>query len=354
MRLLPLVVFLFLCACKTVEAPAVQKTKVEEELATLKAEFTSKLAESVKAVSDTKDSVIAAKEAQLVVAADGLFAADQAFKTIIQPTRTDLIVNNYVNESWEALGRRVPSYEKLREIMERLHRELDESKTSLESLQKTHAIVVSENAKLANATRLQEQKLNEAEQARIDLERAKATAIEAKQTELNEVNGKVIAAEREKANDRVAIQKAKMKLSMAAGALSAIAIIVALFLPLFRPTSITAAIIFGVAAVGVWYLTAEVVLVIVIVGLLGLAGYIIWNKRKADKSLVEEEKLSDALVLAMEDVKAKSPKTWDATLKPIVKDRLSKYVTKDGKVSTEPDVALEAKVNKKLMKYEAK
>lgn len=345
-----LVCALLLSGCvHTKQNPFEVKLALEKKIEAMRTEFEEEAKRSEKAISDAKDSIIAAKDAQIVRATDGLYAADQAFRSILEPTRTDLIVNNYVNESWVSLGRLVPSYEQLQIITQRLHDELDENKTSMEALRKRHAATMAENQQLVDTTLAKVAELAALEKTKADLETTQAAALAAKQEELNAANNKRIAEEKARADDSTAIQKAKMKLSMAAGALAAVLLLGAIFSPFYKDKCAVAAAVFGVASVGVWYLTQEIVLGILAVGLLGIVVWTIWDKRKDAKALANEAAVNTDNIRAIQRIKEKAPDVYEATVKPELVEAHLKYVEdENGTVTKAPDPERIAFIDKRL------
>jgi hypothetical protein len=347
-----LVVMMAVTGCQTIKRQiaglVVDKGEREKEIAALKSEYEGKIEKKAVEVSSAKDKVIAGKDTQIAAASSGLFGADQTFKTITSPVRTDLIINNFVNESWVALGRQAPDYQTLTKINERVKLELDESRTSLSQLQINHQKVVSENQKLADQTRAFETALKRAEAEKSELAAKFSKDLVTKQGELLGVQNKLIALEAERANDRAAIQAIKTKFSMILGGLALLSLAGAVYSPLGKMELAVFAGLTGLAAVGIWWIQPFHVAIAAGVIVVGLVTWALIKYRK-------EEKIADAMVLTLQDLKTGSADVWENTVKPVVQERLKKYKTgANGKITTVVDPALEKEIDKKLAAYEAK
>lgn len=342
-------------ACTTNPASAlfVTRSAKEREIAGLRAEFATQM-DTLRSDHDRLvKSVTTAKDAQIAGAGNGLFAADAAFRTLLHPTRTDLIVNNYVNEAWTALGRPIPTYEQMEVIHKRLRDELDETKTSLEQLRVNHAAAVAQNQALAETTKKFESELRAVEEKRLRAEREFAGKLDAKQTELAGVLAKLADSEKERANERAALQALKTKFSIVLGIVALAAGACAIYLPVYRKESGAFAALCAAASIGIWWVqpwmigagVGAVLLVIFVVMAIKH-----WR----------QERLADGLVLANQRIKEKDPELWRTTLAPVVRDHLGKYREVEGegisgakpRTVVVPDSTMEALVDEKLKEYE--
>jgi hypothetical protein len=318
--------------CQTPEARGyIEKSKVERQIADLQAGFQQKLEQSNRNIITAKDEVIAGKDAQEQAATDALYGQSLVFASLVEPTRTDLILKNLSEEAWQALGRRMPSYQKMVEMNERIARELDEAKTSLEDLKRTHDAVIAQNAKLSDATQAALDKAAAAERAKNELKDAYERQVTDLQARLNAYNDKILALEKARA-DSVAARHAMMtKLSMGFGAIAAICIIGAVFLPVGKwQLAITAAVSLF-CSVAIWYLTGLVIACIAGAGLIAGVLFGIYQHRQKEKALsaaLEREKSAATDVYrAIQRVKENNPEAYATAVKPELVEAHLKYET---------------------------
>lgn len=322
----------------------VTRATQDKQMAALRGEYEGKLAANRTQTETATKAVIAAKDAQMVGAGGSLYAADMAFRSILAPTRTDLVINNRVNEAWTALGRPMPSAEDMLKEQRRLAEELDSTKTSLAQLQSNHAAAMAQNQALADATKKHAAELAAAEAARLAVVSEFSGKLDVKQREVIETQGRLIALEKERADDRAALQALKTKMSVVLGLVALAAIAGAVYLPVFRQQCGVFGAVCGLCSIGIWYLQPWHVAVGAGVGILGVIGWMVLKHSK-------EEKLSDSLVLAMNRVKEQSAETW-AKVSPVIADQLGKYVKRDGKTVVRPDPAMEHLIDSKLAEYQ--
>jgi hypothetical protein len=344
------VLALSLAGCNTIKTQLNSLTGAqaakEREIAALRVEYDGKIAAKAAEVSMAKDGVIAAKDGQMRAAANGLFGADSVFKSIVTPTRTDLITNNFVNESWAALGNQLPDQPTLLKINERIKTELDATKTSLADLQRSHAAAVAENVKLVDATKVWQDKVAAAEKARADLETSYRTQLDSKQQSVIALQQNIVALEKARADDAAAIQAMKTKASMILGGLSLLCVVGVIYSPVGKTGLIVLGTIAAGAAVLIWVIKVWMVLAAAGAAAAGLVVYALVAHRK-------EEKLADSLVLGLEDVKNGSSDLW-TKVAPIIDERLKKYVSKNGEIKTAEDPAMKALIDQKLVEYDQK
>lgn len=352
-RLLKTILFsvLFLClsACNTNPTFGLLVTKGEKdkEIAALRVQHAADMEKLTAEAQAKTQQILTANLVQKQTAAASFYGQDVVFRSIVAPTRTDLIVHNLALEGWAALGVQ-PTYEDMKIMNERLIKELDETKTSLIQLQANHNAALAKNEALAAATKKFEDELKEI-QRKIDAkEKEFRASLDAKQSEIIDLNNKIIAAQDAKrlADERRAAMIAK--LSWGSGIVAALCVLGAIFSPVFKRELGISAVTFGAAAAALpflepWHVAAGIGLVFLII--------IVWVAIKYRR----EEKLADALVLANQDIKEKAPEVWAATARPIVEDRLSKYKKdwKSGKISTVKDKGLEKHIDAKLAEYDA-
>ncbi len=323
------------------KAGYVQKSRLDTELTALKIEMVKKMDEKTDEISKAKDAVIMGERAKERKAANGLYGANTTHQTILNPTRTDLIINNFVTESWAALDNLMPDYQTMLDINARLKRELDEKQTSLEQLKQTHDQVLSENKALVDQTKVQQQKLD---QLKLDVQNLKAEysdKIAAKQDQIKDATDKIVALERARADDAKAVQAMKEKITMILGGFALAALAGAIWSPVFKGKFGALAAVLGFAAVGVWYITGTMVWAIFGVALCLIIGWAVY-----EHSL--ERKAASATYAGLEDVKKTNPGLW-AQIAPVMAEWQSKYVVKDGAVTTVPDASISKHIDATLM-----
>ena len=290
------------------------------------------------------NEALKAKNAQLQGAANGLYGADATFQTIKEPTRTDIVTNNFVTEAWAATGNLMPEHKTMLEINARLKRELDEKLTSLEDLKKTHAAQLVKNQALADEARRKDNEIIELKTLvqKRELEYAKALA--AKQGDLLTINGKLLSLEKERADDRAWIEAQKSKLMIGCGILAALCIIGTIYSPVFKGKLAVGAGIFGLLTLGINYIQPWMLGAALGVGVLIIVGLMVYEHNKESRAL-------SGVVGAVQSFKEKSEDAFNNNLKPLLDEWLTKY-TKNG--ATVPDKAAQELIDKKLMEKDLK
>lgn len=311
------------------------QARKEKEVAALRLEYDNKLKEKAAEISDTKDKVINAKDKQIKAAVNGLYAADMVFNTIISPSRTDLITNNYVNESWVALGHGIPDYETLLAINDRVKKELDVTKTSLDDLKKNHAAVIGENQKLVAETEALKTQVTTLQNEKIKLDEDYQAKLKVKDAELSAIKDKIIAKETEIANNAAEIKDIKTKFSGILGVISLACLAAAIWSPVFKDKfGIFAAICAG-AAIAIWYIQPW--MVAVVVGLL-VAALLFWAAYKFHIT----DRTNNAFVNFVNEK--------GADMSAELKEWLTKYKkAPDGTMTTVPDKAALNLIQQKLV-----
>lgn len=350
LKLLSLSLILFLGACHNIsdKIPFETKTAKEKEITALKVDFQKKLDESNAKIEAAMKAVIASKDAQIQAVANSFYGISTVFKTVPMPSRADLIAINMNEEGWAAIDHLVPSYDQMMRINERITKELDETKTSLEDLKKSHDEVIAENTKLNDATKQALDKVNELRKEKDAMRQEFADALSSKQQELNEANNKIIATEKQRADNAAARQAQLAKLSWGAGILAALCLAAALFSPVFKQELLIGAGAMGAAAVAIPFV--EPYMVLIGFGLIA-AGIIIWCLYRfhlTDKSF-------KALVNANHDVAQSNPEVYKTTIEPAVAAYATKY-TKDGSgnITTVPDKSIAKVIDSQLIATDRK
>lgn len=337
------------------------KSAKEKELVELRESFNQKLVSVTKDLEDLRKQALDARDAQEQKAVNALYGQSLVFKSILVPTRTDLINQNLSEEAWAALGGKAPDYKGMQEMNERIARELNESVTSLADLKKNHEIVMAENKKLTEHTKEIDKKIKDAETERTNLKEEYSKTVEKLQNALNIANDKVIAYEKKKGDDSAARIAARnkmfVKISSVCGIAALACFAVAIYLPAFKKESAIFGALCGAIALGIWYLTPTIVAWIGGSIALGLLAWVAYKHEKEsakkDQEIAAKDKVNTALVLSLQTYKEKYADQWPQ-IADIVAEQTKKYVEKDGKITTEEDKELTLMIDKKLAEYERK
>jgi len=336
-----LVLVLFLTGCQSLsdKIPLQLKSAKEKEIATLRADFAAQMDAKTAQINAQFQQIIDSLKGQIAGATNGLYGANATYATIPEPDRDEIIVNDFVNEAWVALGHSMPTFDQMVKINQRLKDSLDATKTSLDDLRKTHSAAVSENQKLSDATKQALDKLVALQAERDALERDYRAKLDKAQGELADAQNRVIALEKARADDAAAIQALKSKISLICGGLTLACIVAAIYLPVGRGVAIAVGLIAAAGGSLIWIITGPQVLAGCGVLLLGAIGWLIYkhNQEHADATGVYR---------AVQAFKTESGDLFKQHLAPKVKDFLGRY-TKGGKVVA--NVAAEARIDQRLM-----
>lgn len=327
------------CAFNPIGGLVVTRGQKERELAALATQYEGKIAAARAEAAVATKQVLADKDAQMTGAANSFYGSGVVFGSILTPTRTDLLFNNLAKEGWAAIGNRQPTVEGMQAMNVRLKAELDETKTSLSQLQSSHQAALAQNTALAEATRKHEVALAAAEAHVAAVEAEKGRAISAKQSELIAVQGKLIATEKGRADERAAQQAQLAKLSWGAGILAALCLAGAIWSPVFKRELGIGAIVLGLAAVSIPFV--EGWMVIAGVGL-ALAAVVVWAARKHHI----EGRAATGVYRAVQAIKDSSKDQYDAILKPKLDQWLTVY-DRNGKPV--PDATAQRHIDQRLM-----
>lgn len=310
------------------------QARKEKELAAVRSEYDGKIEANTKALTAAKEEQVGALKGQIQGAASSLYGADAVFRTVVTPTRPELVTNNLVNEAWTALGRVQPTYAAMQAMNARLKDDLDAAKTSLADLQRNHQTAVSENQKLSDAAKAAADKVAALERAKADMETDYRKQLDAKQGDLVRLANDKAALEKERSDNAAAIHAMKLKLSMIAGGLALLCVAGVIYSPVGKGGLAIFGAVCGLASVGIWYITGPVILAAVAVAVVVAAGYGLYQHHASDKTVTAlTGYLHEKGQLAEADLQA-----W-----------MTRYIKhKDGTVTTVPDPTVRAVVNDKL------
>ncbi len=307
----------------------------DKEIAALQADFSQKLAAKDVDIKNAREGAAKTVDAQLAAAAGAFYAQDLLYQSIPSPIRRDIVMHMVGEEGWAALSHRLPTYETMQKINERLKNDLDETKTSLADLQKTHLAAMTDAAKVSDAAKAAAGKLADLEKAKSDMEADYKGKLAKKEGERAALADQRADLEKARSDDAAAIQAMKMKLSLIAGGLALACIAGAIYSPVGKGGLAVFGAICGLASVGIWYITGPVVLGAVVIGVVAVAGWGLYKHNASDKTVSAlTGYLHDKGQLAEADLAA-----WT-----------TKYVkNKDGTVVTVPDKAVQAAITDKLV-----
>ena len=233
----------------------------------------------------------------------------------------------------------------MRAMNERLAKELDATRTTLNDLAANHAAALAQNQALADQAKIHAVALAAAETARAKLEADFHAQLEAKQATLIDTQNQLVAATKASADESKARQAQLAKLSIGAGVLAALCLAGAIWSPVFKSELGIAAAVLAGAAVTIPFVTGLWVLIGVGVA---VAALVAWAAVKYHK----EERVSDALSLTVQDLRDKGG-SIAAAVEHSIKDRLASYRrAKDGTLVAESNPALEAHIDAKIAAYD--
>ena len=321
----------------------VEKTLVTKQIADLNAQHAADLKAATTQVSTDKDKVISSLDQQLQSIANSLYGANTGFKFYEKPGRVDLIINNRVTEAQAADGKQ-PTAEAMLAENKRLADEMDEQKTTIAQLTKTHQDDLAAAAKLSEDAAKAKADLDTAKQQVTQVEQTYIAKITPLQTKLNDTNDKLISAEQAKINQQAETEKLKKQLMLWCGIGALLFLVGAIYSPVFKEGLAIIAGTLGFATIAIpfiqgWMIAAAILLVLVVV--------IFYFLRKHHIA----EKTTTNLVNGIEDAKTalgdkasvltNNLKSWNA--------KYTKTSLIGGNIITTTDDAVEAYIQKKLM-----
>jgi hypothetical protein len=321
-----------------------KKDVVENQIKVLESKHKEEVDAKVKDVQAKLEKTITAQDNQLQEGANKLYGANEAFKFYQLPTRLDLIINNRVVEAQAAIGKS-PTYEAIKAENQRLKDELDEKKTSLETLRDKHNQVLAENTKLSEA----------ATQAKKEVEAAKAEWLKTEQkyisdatlldAKLKDANNKIAAGLKEKADNKEAVERMKTKLMVGCGIIAVLAMAAAIYSPVGKRGLIIISAVLGTVTACIpfiepWMIWMVALSVFAIFAV--LVGAFLYRYNKAEKT-------ADNLINHIQDVKEKI--IQDPTTKEALKKNLTQWNTEYAKSGSISDKGVEKFIEERLKEY---
>ena len=318
-----------------------RKTEVTNQISALNAQHVADLAEQAKKINQQYELIIANLTNQLQGGANSLYGAAEGFKFYPKPSRLDIIINNRVTEAQAAIGI-PPTYEAIVKENKRLQEELDETKTSMEQLTKTHQATVAENAKLSDATVKSQKDLADLKQAMLQMEQNYIKQNSDLQTRLNGINDNLIESERKRADLQASIERLKRQLMLWCGIGAVLALIGAIYSPVFKEGLAILAGALGAATIAIPFIEGWMVALGLLIIVAGVVIYMILKHRVAEKA-------NTNIINAVEDTK-QSGTPIVPTLKSNLKTWNTNYAKdKLGNIITVADKSVEKYINQKLM-----
>ncbi len=305
-----------------------------KEIAALQADFDQKLATKDAEIKNARQDAAKTVDVQLAAAAGAFYAQDLLYQSIPSPIRRDIVMHMVGEEGWAALNHRLPTYETMLAINERLKNDLDETKTSLASLQAEHQAAMTASAKISDAAKVAAGKLADLEKVKTDMELDYKGQLAKKEGERATLADRRAALETERSDNIAATRAAKLKLIGVIGGLALLCIAGAVWSPVFKEKFGLMAAVLGLAAAGVWYLQPWHVGVAVGIAVVAL---VIWATMRFNSS--------NKTVTALTGFLHEKGQLADADLQAW----MTKYVKQpDGTVTTVPDKAVAATVTAAL------
>lgn len=315
------------------------KIKAEGLLAQVKKEYEQKLLDQQIKINLANVDFTKSLYTKMQFASDKLYGADFAFQMDGLKDRFDFVVNNRVNEARAVLP--PPTVEAMMKENEAVKLELDETRTSFEELKNKHNAALKEADKINEKSKQAELALEKAKQDLVNLEKEKNKKIQEKQDEIIEKDNKIIALEKQRADDRKALQEAKTKGSAVLGILALAALAGAIWSPLWKSKFGLFAGILGFAAIGIWYIEPWMVGLIGGICVLGLIVWVVITSNKENKS-------STSVYQGLQSIKTNNRELWDNKIAPVLKEWQTKYVKKDGKIIEVDDPTIAIHIDEKL------
>jgi hypothetical protein len=338
-----------LSGCNLIDKYALSKgyrkaDDISKEITSIKEQHAKDVTSQQAALMSKYDSLLASLNQADQSAANALYGADFTYRTISKPSRTDVITNNFVTEGWAALGNKMPDYETMKVVNERVKRELDETQTSMAQLMAAHSQVIEQNKVLASNVDKKSEELTTLKNAIKESELKYNQALAVKQGDLNVALGKINELERQRADDKEQVAATKWKMISVVGVLSLICAAGAIWSPVWKSKFIIASVVLGIVALGInfiqpWMLGAAAGAAILLVAI-----YVVYEHHKADKALT-------GVVGAVQSVKDGSKEVYDTYIRTALDEWLTKYDKTGNKV---PDKAAQSVIETKLMENNLK
>lgn len=295
---------------------------------------------------------------QMQGAADELFAANYAFSLNLNPDRNSIVVNYHVRGATEYL-KVPPSVEAVNKHLSEVSKELDETRTNLNELNSKYLEQVAKAEQIIKSKNEIADKKLELEKDKIAIEKDRDDKIRIIQAQKDADAQKILDDQQhalDKSKDR---EKLIRKLTIGAGIISVIFLIIAVYLPAFRKESAIVSGIMGGVAISLPFIEPWMVLTAISIIFFGLLIWVgikhILTSKNAQKIVEVESRVSKNLVNVIQDIKDKNRDIFDNHIKPVLED-WNTVVTKnkDGSITKVKDVEVEHIIDEKLISSDRK
>jgi len=326
------------------------QTQMEKQLADLKARQDAELNKAIVDLRDKDTAYLNKILGNFQSTADWLYGGRLGVELVTPKDRLWTVIDHRLETA--ATYAPPPSREALETMNKTLKEELDTSKVSNEELNKRYQLKEDEAKAAVKDQELKAQEVAAQKKVIDDMKDAHAKELTVKQDEaIREANKQT--ADAIKANDdkhTAAQEKNKHQIMVVCGAVSLIALLVAIFSPVYkREAGIFAAITGGVALL-VPFLEPIHLNILYGCGLAYIAFLVIKKQIVSEKARALAEKTSSNLINSVQDLKETKPDAFKE-LQPILADRNTVYV--DGN-KTAPDKEVTDHIDSVLRDYDRK
>lgn len=321
-----------------------KRAAIDAQIEAARTEATAKMEGlRVKEVGVLKDTVKTHQEREQL-AADYLFKGSATFGTLRpdQITRPTLVMGQSIQQTSAQLPPATATAQAA--AFKALQTELDETKVSTEVLRAQYerelgqARVEGEaKAKALADLKVQTETIAAEKVAALESARQKEVAL---QVAKDKVQDKDLADKTREAAEAKSVQAMKLRFSSIVGALALLCTLGAIYSPVYKDKLGIAAVLFGLATVGIWYLEGWMVAVAIGVVVVGLVAW-------AAKNHYLESKAATNVFRAVQAVKDNAKEDYERVLKPQLDQWMTIYDKKTGKAV--PDQAAIAHVDQRLM-----
>lgn len=310
-------IILFLSGCGLVDKAALKlgyenKTATEIKLTELQKEHVEVITEKTKEVEEKYSDLLNQTKSNYQQSSNWIYGASLASDLKFDKNRLDDVLDYRIKTA--VSYSLAPTQEALVEQNRLLKEELDENKVSNEELATRYGQIQEEAVQAQNLLAERDAELIRAQQERLDLESQYMTQIGELKDQLILESNKIIDLEKARADDRKAIQAAKLKASFVLGGFAIAALAGAIYSPIGKDKCAIFSGILGAAAVGVWYIQPWMIGVGVCGALLLVVGIILysWNREKikARGSMWTIQKIRETNPEVHENVAKKELKDW--------------------------------------------
>lgn len=362
-QLLILLSILLITGCKSIDTGfnKLGYQKIDEankKISSIQYESNNKLLEIQRQKDIETKKFIEALNNQMQGAADELFAANYAFSLNLKPDRNSIVVNYHVRSATEYL-KMPPSVEAVNKHLSEVSRELDETKTTLNELNSKYLEQVSKADQIIKDKNEIVNRNIKLEQDKILAEKERDEKIKIIQDQKDADAQKILDAQQQALNESKDREKLIRKLTIGAGIISVIFLIIAVYLPAFRKESAIISGIMGGVAISLPFIEPWMVITALSIIFFGLLIWVgikhVLSSKNTQKIVDIESRVSKNLVNVIQDIKDKNRDVFDNHIKPVLED-WNTIVTKnkDGSITKIKDTEVEHVIDEKLISSDRK